>query len=75
MARSKFDRYTRYLTIPLASFQAFAMYLLLKSQGVIANLPPLNLAALIITMVAGSLLAVWLGDLISEYGVSNGISF
>jgi preprotein translocase subunit SecY len=73
--QEQIDRYTRYLTLPLASFQAFAMYLLLKNQGVITGLNPLNLTALIITMVAGSVFAVWLGDLITEYGVSNGVSF
>lgn len=73
--QEQMDRYTRYLTLPLASFQALAMYFLLKNQGVINQLEPLNLAALIITMVAGSSLAVWMGDLITEYGVSNGVSF
>lgn len=73
--QEQIDRYTRYLTLPLASFQAFAMYLLLKNQGVITELGTLNLIGLILTMVAGSVFAIWLGDLINEYGVSNGISF
>jgi preprotein translocase subunit SecY len=73
--KEQIDRYTRYLTIPLAGFQAFAMYLLLKNQGIITDINPLNLIALVATMVAGSVFAVWLGDLITEYGISNGVSF
>ncbi|MBI4129941.1 preprotein translocase subunit SecY [Candidatus Roizmanbacteria bacterium] len=72
--REKINQYTRFLTIPLALVQSFGMYMLLKSQGVISVLPPLSLAALIITMAAGTMLLVWLGELISEYGVGNGIS-
>ncbi len=73
--QEQIDRYTRFLTIPISVFQAFAMYLLLKSQGVIPELSYVNIFALILTMVAGSVFAVWLGDLITEYGLSNGVSF
>lgn len=73
--QEKIDQYTRFLTVPLAVMQAFAMYTLLKNQGVIANLSPLSLVALILTMTGGSVLAIWLGELITEYGVSNGVSF
>src|SRR4030043_249818 len=51
------------------------MYSLLRNQNVITNLSPISLLALIVTMTAGCMLAVWLGELISEYGISNGISF
>jgi preprotein translocase subunit SecY len=51
------------------------MYALIRSQGIVDTLPPLNLAALVITMTAGTVFAVWLGELITEYGISNGISF
>jgi preprotein translocase subunit SecY len=73
--QEKIDQYTRYITIPLAAFQAFAMYSLLKNQGVIGALAPLSLLALVLTMTCGSILAVWLGDLITEYGITNGVSF
>jgi preprotein translocase subunit SecY len=73
--QEKINQYTRFLTIPLAALQAFGMYALIKSQGIIATLPPLSLAALVITMTAGTVFAVWLGELITEYGISNGISF
>ena len=73
--QERINQYTRALTIPLAAGQAFGMYTLLRSQGVITNLNPVSLLALIVTMTAGSMLAVWFGELITEYGLSNGISF
>ncbi|MEJ2347789.1 MAG: preprotein translocase subunit SecY [Patescibacteria group bacterium] len=73
--QEKINRYTRFLTVPLAALQSFAMYALLKSQGILGTLGPLNLAALVLTMTAGTIFAVWLGELITEYGISNGISF
>lgn len=73
--QEKINQYTRFLTIPLAGMQAFGMYALLKGQGIISGLTPVSLLALVITMVAGSMISVWLGELITEYGISNGISF
>ena len=73
--QEKINQYTKLLTIPLAIFQAFGMYLLLKSQSIIPTLSPIALIALVLTMTAGTVLAVWLGDLITEYGISNGVSF
>jgi preprotein translocase subunit SecY len=73
--QEKINQYTRLLTVPLAAVQSFAMYALLKNQGVIVDLNTQQLIAMVITMTTGSLLAVWLGELISEYGVGNGVSF
>ena len=73
--QEKINRYTRLVAVPLAGLQAFAMYALLKGQGIIGTLPPINLVALVLTMTAGTVFAVWLGELITEYGISNGISF
>ncbi|MBX4205604.1 preprotein translocase subunit SecY [Candidatus Microgenomates bacterium] len=73
--REKIDQYTRFLTLPLAAMQAFGMYLLLRSQGIISNLSPLALVAMILTMVTGTMIYIWIGELITEYGVGNGISF
>jgi preprotein translocase subunit SecY len=50
------------------------MYALLKSQMIIGDLSPLFLISLILTMVAGTLLSVWIGELITEYGIGNGVS-
>lgn len=73
--QEKINQYTRFLTVPLATMQAFGMYVLLKSQGIIPDLSPLSLVALVATMTAGTMFSVWLGELITEYGISNGISF
>jgi preprotein translocase subunit SecY len=72
--RRKINQYTRFLTIPLASLQAIGMYALLRSQGIIQTLEPLSFVSFIITMVAGTMFLVWLGELITERGVGNGIS-
>lgn len=72
--RKKINQYTRFLTIPLAALQAIGMYALLKSQGIIAVLPPIAFISFIVTMIAGTMFLVWLGELITERGVGNGIS-
>jgi len=72
--RQKINQYARILTVPLAAFQAFGMYILLKNQNIIVSFSPLNLLSLILTMTAGTILLMWLGELISENGIGNGIS-
>jgi preprotein translocase subunit SecY len=72
--QEKINQYTRLLTVPLAALQAFGMYALLKGQNVLPALGPLELLSLVITMTAGTVFAVWLGELISEYGFKNGVS-
>ena len=72
--RQKINQYTRYLTVPLAAVQAVGMYALLKSQGIVLLGNPIETATFILTMTAGTMLLVWLGELITEKGVGNGIS-
>lgn len=72
--RQKINQYTKFLTVPLATLQAVGMYALLRSQGLITTLSPIDLLAFIFTMVAGTMLLVWFGELITEKGISNGIS-
>lgn len=72
--RQKINQYTKFLTVPLATLQAVGMYALLRSQGLITTLSPVDLLAFIFTMVAGTMLLVWFGELITEKGISNGIS-
>lgn len=73
--QEKINQYTRLLSVPLSIIQSLAMYFLLKNQGIIPSLNSLSLIALCITMTAGTIFALWLGELITEYGISNGISF
>lgn len=72
--RQKINQYTRMLTVPLALLQAVGMYALLRSQHIIINLNPIQLISFVVTMTAGTMLLVWLGELITERGVGNGIS-
>ena len=72
--RRKINQYTRTLTVPLAVLQSIGMYALLRSQSIIATLSPIQVIVFILTMTAGTMLLVWLGELITERGVGNGIS-
>ena len=72
--REKINQYTRFLTVPLAAMQSIGMYALLKNEGIVVQLNPILLLAMIITMTAGTLLAMWIGELMTEYGIGNGIS-
>lgn len=72
--REKINQYTRFLTVPLAVVQSIGMYALLKNQGIVATTDPLTLISLVVTMATGTLFVMWLGELITEYGIGNGIS-
>lgn len=72
--RRKINQYTRFISVPLAALQALGMYALLRSQSIIVTLSPISLISFILTMVAGTMLLVWLGELITERGIGNGIS-
>lgn len=72
--RQKFNFWTRWLTVPLAGIQAFAMISLLKSQNVFTDLTPFTTTVIVITATAGSIFLMWLGELITEKGLGNGVS-
>ena len=75
--RTRLNQYTRYLTVPLALLQAYG-YLAILSQSQIVEpidiLDPTTLTQMI-TLAGGTLLAMWIGELITERGIGNGISF
>jgi preprotein translocase subunit SecY len=73
--RQKFNQYCRIAAAPLAILQGFAMFALLKNQGMITgNISPLVYITAILTITAGSMIMMWLGELISEKGIGNGVS-
>jgi preprotein translocase subunit SecY len=72
--REKINQYTRLLAVPLAAVQSFGMYALLRNGGIMGALPPLTLLSMVATMTAGTMFLMWLGELISEFGLGNGIS-
>ena len=68
------NQYTRYLCVPLAVLQSIGMFVLLKNQGVLSQTTPIQIAAIIVGMSAGTVFLMWLGELITEYGIGNGVS-
>lgn len=72
--RKKFAQYSRLLTVPLAVMQGFGLLTLLRSQGVLGDLSFTDNLINVIIVTAGSLLLMWLGELINEFGIGNGVS-
>ena len=72
--RQKFNQYSRLLTVPLAVVQGFGLLVLLERQGVLGALSFPERLVNIAVVAAGSIFLMWLGELISEYGIGNGIS-
>ncbi|PIR38588.1 MAG: preprotein translocase subunit SecY [Candidatus Zambryskibacteria bacterium CG10_big_fil_rev_8_21_14_0_10_42_12] len=73
--RRKVAMYSRVISVPLAIIQSFSFIALLQSQGIITALSPITLVTNIAIITAGSVLLMWIGELISEFGVGNGVSF
>ena len=72
--REKVNQYTRLIAIPLAIIQSISVIALLNSQQLLDTSNPLSLVALVTSLVAGAMIVMWLGELITEYGIGNGIS-
>ncbi|MFA6047960.1 MAG: preprotein translocase subunit SecY [Parcubacteria group bacterium] len=72
--RQKFNQYTRWITVPLAAMQTFGMIALFRSQGIIATLSAFDMATMITIAVAGTIFLMWLGELITEKNIGNGVS-
>lgn len=72
--RAKLNQYTRIITIPLSIFQSLAMYGILKSQNILGQQPLLVIIALVASMVTGTMIMIFLGELINEFGIGNGTS-
>ncbi len=72
--RQKFNQYCRIAAVPFALIQGYSMIFFLKAQGAIGTLDPLVMIAAVLSIVAGSIILMWLGELISEKGLGNGVS-
>lgn len=72
--QAKINQYTRLLTLPLSIMQSYGFYFLLRQQGVVTDISPISLVALVLALSAGSFLMMWLGEILTERGVGNGIS-
>lgn len=72
--RAKFVQYSRMLTLPLAILQAFGFLTLLQNNGVLGSLSTFEFAVNVVLVVAGSILLMWVGELVTEFGIGNGVS-
>ena len=72
--RQKFNQYARILTVPLAFLEGYGMLNLFVHQNIISFSSPLHFFTSLITITAGSVFLMWLGELITENGIGNGIS-
>ena len=74
--RNKINMYTHWMAVPLAALQGYGQVILLQREGVFGtgSVGPLAMSAMILSMVAGTMFLVWLGELITERGIGNGVS-
>lgn len=78
--RNRVNRITHWITVPIAVLQAYGQCILMQNGGVLDDFGLFNSdswlssAAILITLVTGTMLLVWLGELITENGIGNGIS-
>jgi preprotein translocase subunit SecY len=75
--RNKINQYTRYLTVPLALLQAYGYLAILSANNIVTDFDIASFATIsqMITLAAGTILTMWIGELITERGIGNGISF
>ena len=74
IGQRKINRITHLLTIPLAVLQGYGMLVILQGQNVVVAFEPLTIVTVVISMTAATMFLVWLGELITERGIGNGIS-
>lgn len=72
--RERLNQYTRILAVPFGIVQSVSVIALLNSQGLLVSHDLFTLLTTIVTLVAGAMILMWLGELVSEYGLGNGIS-
>lgn len=72
--RVKFAQYSRWITLPLALVQAFSFIVLFQRQGILPDLSTFDMINNALVIAGGSLIFMWIGELISEFGLGNGTS-
>jgi preprotein translocase subunit SecY len=72
--RNKINLITHWLTVPLAGLSGYGQLVLLQRAGAVSSTSLLPTAAMVVSLIAGTIFLVWLGELITEYGIGNGIS-
>lgn len=72
--RKRLTQYTRLLTVPLAILTSVTIFITLKSQGLVNIEDPLRIVAVVSVLAGGSMFMMWLGEVITEKGIGNGVS-
>ena len=72
--RRRLAQYTRYLTVVLAVIQAIGQTFLIRNLGALPDQRPLTFALIVTTLTAGTMVLTWMGEIMTEYGVGNGVS-
>ncbi len=72
--RKKIAMYSRWLTVPLAVIQAFSFIVLLQKENIMPQMDQFGLLVSVMVIVAGSMLLMWLGEIMTEFGIGNGVS-
>ncbi|MES2059754.1 MAG: preprotein translocase subunit SecY [Patescibacteria group bacterium] len=74
LGRRKFSQYSRLISVPLALLQSFGFIILLQKQGIVTDLSSFTLAINVLVITTGSVILMWIGELITEFGIGNGMS-
>src|ERR1035437_1921641 len=72
--RQKLSQYSRVMSVPLALIQSVGFLILLENQAVIPHLAPFVLLVNVLVVTGGSVLLMWIGEIIGEFGIGNGVS-
>ncbi|MBA7698497.1 Protein translocase subunit SecY [subsurface metagenome] len=72
--KNKINRITHWLTVPMAALAGYGQLVLLQREGAVSSTTVLSTIAIVLALTAGTMFCVWLGELITEYGIGNGIS-
>ncbi len=74
IGRRKFTQYSRLITVPIAFIQGFSFIILLQKSGVITNFAPMEMFVNMMVIVAGAVIMMWIGEMMTEFGIGNGTS-
>jgi preprotein translocase subunit SecY len=72
--KNKINLITHWLTVPLAGLSGYGQLVILQRSGAVSATDPMLTVTIVFSLIAGTMFLVWLGELITEYGIGNGIS-
>jgi preprotein translocase subunit SecY len=72
--KNKINLFTHWLTVPLAGLSGYGQLVILQRSGAVSSSSPMLTITIVLSLIAGTMFLVWLGELITEYGIGNGIS-